>query len=129
MVGMKFPWWTLALSVLVFGIWFGHGQAMLGPDSVRVEDEGLFVVANSYSSNMSIPVVDGVIMGVLTAGHFGNRWEIQVLDSQPHNFQFEVDIGGPVILENATITHSATVYLDFGGTELPGDLQSFVRWI
>ncbi len=129
MVRMKFPWWTLALSVLVLGTWFGHGQAMPGPDPVRVEDKGLFVVANSYSSNMSIPVVDGVIMNVLTAGHFGNYWDVQVLDSQPHSFQFEMDIGGSILLENATITHSATVYLDLGGTQLPGNFQLFVRWI
>ncbi len=129
MVRMKFPWWTFALSVLVFGIWFGHAQAMPPSDPVRVEDKGLFVVANSYSSNMTIPVVDGIIMSILTAGHLGNHWEVQVLDSQPHNFQFEADIGASIILENATITHSATVYLDLGGTELPGDFQLFVRWI
>ncbi len=129
MVKMKFPWWTLALSVLVFGIWFGHGQAMPGSDPVRVTDKGLFVVANSYSSNMSIPVVDGEIMNVLTAGHIGNYWKVQILDFQPHSFQIEADIGDSILLENATITHSATVYLDLGGTELPGDFQLFVRWI
>ncbi len=129
MVEMKFPWWTVALSVLVFGVWFGHGQTDPGSDPVRVIDKGLFVVGNSYSSNMSIPVVDGEIMNALTAGHLGDYWEVRILDSQPHNFQFEVNIGGSIILENAIIIHSATVYLDLGSFELPGDLQSFVRWI
>ncbi len=102
---------------------------MPSPDIVRVIDKGLFVIANSYSTNMTIPVVDGVIMSVLSAGHFGNHWEAQVLDSQPHNFQFEVDTDGSVILENATIIHSATVYMDLGATELPRGHSANLRWI
>ena len=81
----------------------------------------MFVVANSYPSNITVPVVAGTVMSELHPGHWGNWWTVNATDHMAHTINFKVyeQESGRVYAEhNATIAGNASVLIDLGSSSI-----------
>jgi hypothetical protein len=127
----RFPVWTLALTVIVLSVYYGHGAlTVYKADSVLVEDHGLFVIANAFPGNVSVPVADGTIMSTLHPGNWGNWWTVNATDHMPHTVNFQVHEQGTSNLYtdyNATISGDAVVFIDLGSSQI-NDFYATVSW-
>ncbi len=127
----RFPSWTIGLGIMVLYVCFGHGAPFNNaPETVFVTDHGLFIIANSYPGNITVPVVDGSVMNELQAGHWGNWWAVNVTDHQAHIVNFRIseqDTQRVYADYNATVSGNAVVFISLGSSEV-NDFYSSVRW-
>ncbi len=127
----KFPVWTVALSIVVFCVYFGHAAQMVGTETkVLVTDRGLFVIANPFRANIAIPLTDGTIMTELHPGNWGNWWVVNSTDHLPHVVNFRVldqETGLLCANYNATISGNATVFVDLGSSST-GNFLATSSW-
>ncbi len=112
----RFPAWTLALAS------HSHGAlTTYKAEAVLVEDHGLFVSANAFPGNVTVPVVDGTVMSELHPGNWGNWSVVNATDYMPHIVSFEVheqDIQQVCADYNATISGNARVFIDLGSSQI-----------
>ncbi len=127
----NFPAWTLALSVLVLYVYYGHGALLTQtPTTVLVADHGLFVIANPFPANITVPVADGTVMSELHPGNWGNWWVVNATDHMSHivNFQVSEQSTQQVYANyNATISGNTTVFIDLGSSNID-NFYATVRW-
>ncbi len=127
----KFPAWTLALSVLVIYVYYAHGALLTQtPATVLVADHGLFVIANPFPANITVPVADGTLMSELHPGNWGNWWVVNVTDHTSHivNFQVSEQSTQRVYANyDATISGNTTVFIDLGSSKI-ANFYGTVRW-
>ncbi len=127
----RFPAWTLALAVIVLSVYYGHGAiTTYKADAVLVEDHGLFVIANAFPGNLTVPVVDGTVMSELHSGNWGNWWVVNATDHVSHivNFQVHQQDNQQVYADyNATISGNATVFIDLSSSQI-NDFYATVNW-
>ncbi len=127
----RFPAWTLALAVIVLSVYYGHGAlSTYKADTVLVQDHGLFVIANAFSENMTIPVADGTITSTLHPGNWGNWWTVNATDHVSHivNFQIREQNTNQLYADyNATISGNAVVFIDLGSSQI-NDFYASVSW-
>jgi hypothetical protein len=118
----RFPAWTLALAVMVMSVYYVHGTLTTNRASaVLVEDHGLFVIANAFSGNVTIPVVNGTIMNEFHPGDWGDWWAVNATDHMPHivNLQVHEQDNQQVYGDyNATLSGNVLVFIDLGSSQI-----------
>ncbi len=128
----KFPAWTLALGIVVLYVYYGHGALLTTtPTKVLVTDRGLFVIANPFPSNITVPVADGTVMTELHPGNWGNWWVVNSADHLPHVVNFHIveqETQGVYADYNATISGNTTVFIDLGSSSV-NNFYATVSWM
>ncbi len=118
----------ICLGAIFFGFRVHHANGIwTESNGLAVDDQGLFVVANSYSTNGTSVPRD------LVAGHWGELVNTTVLDNSEHLMNFRLFKGKGVVgilifSVNSTLTKSTLIHLDMGTSELPGTFYLELRW-
>ncbi len=118
----------ICLGAIFFGFGVHHANGIwTESNGLAVDDQGLFVVANSHSANGTSVPRD------LVAGHWGELVNTTVLDNSEHLMNFRLFNGTGVdgilmFSVNSTLTESTLIHLDMGTSELPGTFYLELRW-